>query len=228
MGFFGAVRSVYGKYFTFSGRASRAEFWWFQVFVFIASFSLNVIAVIVVLAMIQADPSLVQYDSKLVSATSWMEQNADLASTLSIAFGVIGFFAFTVPGWAVTVRRLHDTDRRGWWLLKPALLSILLAFAAGFVGARAAVPEMAFFPALIAGAVGLVVFLWYLLVFCQAGTTGENRFGPDPKDELEGTPSHPAFASKLTGADAEQAEALRKAEIRALYRDRVLAGAKKA
>jgi uncharacterized membrane protein YhaH (DUF805 family) len=52
-----------------------------------------------------------------------------------------------LPGIAVSIRRLHDIDRTGWWLL--------IAFTG----------------------VGLIV----LLVFdCIKGTTGPNRFGPDP------------------------------------------------
>ena len=53
-----------------------------------------------------------------------------------------------IPNISVGVRRLHDTDRSGWWLL----LGIIPL-------------------------VGLVL----LVFFCLNGTTGENRFGPDPK-----------------------------------------------
>ena len=35
MGFFGAIKSVLGKYATFSGRARRSEYWWWVVFSFI-------------------------------------------------------------------------------------------------------------------------------------------------------------------------------------------------
>jgi uncharacterized membrane protein YhaH (DUF805 family) len=47
---------------------------------------------------------------------------------LAIIAGVVGAevggallalytLAVTIPGWAVTVRRLHDTNRSGWWIL---------------------------------------------------------------------------------------------------------------
>ena len=47
---------------------------------------------------------------------------------LSIIAGVVGaevggalfglyVLAVTIPGWAATVRRLHDTNRSGWWIL---------------------------------------------------------------------------------------------------------------
>ena len=37
MGFMDAVRSVFGKYATFSGRAPRSEYWWYTLFIIIVS-----------------------------------------------------------------------------------------------------------------------------------------------------------------------------------------------
>lgn len=56
--------------------------------------------------------------------------------------------ALLLPSIAVVIRRLHDIDRTGWWILL------------GFVP--------------IVGTIVLIVF------FVQRGTTGANRFGPDP------------------------------------------------
>jgi uncharacterized membrane protein YhaH (DUF805 family) len=71
----------------------------------------------------------------------------------SVIFGspvlyLIITLALLLPTIALGVRRLHDTDRSGWWLL------------------------IAFIP--LIGAIVLIVF------FVQKGTTGPNRFGPDP------------------------------------------------
>jgi uncharacterized membrane protein YhaH (DUF805 family) len=52
----------------------------------------------------------------------------------------------------VAVRRLHDTDRSGWWVLWGGLLSIVCC-----VGA-------------------IILFVFYV----SRGTAGPNRFGPDP------------------------------------------------
>ncbi len=78
-----AVRSVLTQYATFSGRARRAEYWWF------ALFSVVVVLVAAIIDVAIGFP-LVQ---------------------LVVSLGLI------VPGLAVGVRRLHDTDRSGWWLL---------------------------------------------------------------------------------------------------------------
>lgn len=77
------------KYAQFQGRSRRAEYWWYALFTF---------AVSIVLALI------------------------DIAvfGTAAGGVGILGgLFALAtlVPSIAVGVRRLHDTDRSGWWLL---------------------------------------------------------------------------------------------------------------
>ncbi|MEO6503255.1 MAG: DUF805 domain-containing protein [Jatrophihabitantaceae bacterium] len=83
MSFADAIRSVFSKYVTFSGRARRSEFWWFALFAAI----LYIVAAILDAAM----------GSSVVS--------------LIVGLGLL------LPSLAVTVRRLHDTGRSGWWIL---------------------------------------------------------------------------------------------------------------
>lgn len=93
MGFFEAVRSVLGKYATFSGRARRAEYWWFTLF--------NVLASIIAQGLDQG----VNYATY---------GHGDLRGGLfELAVG-LGLF---LPGIAVWCRRLHDVGRSGWWWL---------------------------------------------------------------------------------------------------------------
>ncbi|HEU5271777.1 MAG TPA: DUF805 domain-containing protein [Jatrophihabitans sp.] len=83
MSFADAVRTVFSKYATFSGRARRSEFWWFTLFAAI---------LYIVVGIIDA-----------------VAKNAVL--------GAIVALALILPSLAVTVRRLHDTGRSGWWIL---------------------------------------------------------------------------------------------------------------
>lgn len=78
MNFFDAIKTCLVKYVDFTGRASRSEFWYFVLFVFIAEVCLLV-----------------------------------LYRPLGMAF----VLAAILPRVAVAVRRLHDIDRSGWWLL---------------------------------------------------------------------------------------------------------------
>jgi uncharacterized membrane protein YhaH (DUF805 family) len=82
--------AVLKKYAEFKGRARRSEYWYFVLF--------NVI-ISIVLAIVD----------RVIGTHS--------AET---GFGVLGglyALAVLIPGIAVGVRRLHDTNRSGWWLL---------------------------------------------------------------------------------------------------------------
>ena len=83
MGFGEAVKTCFGKYVDFSGRASRSEYWWFYLFYIIVA---------VIAGLIDG-----------------------LLETQFV--GLIVVLAMLLPILAVGVRRLHDIDRSGWWLL---------------------------------------------------------------------------------------------------------------
>lgn len=99
-----------------------------------------------------------------------------------------------LPQLAVMVRRLHDTNRSGKWVLWYYLASIiwvviLLAwgmkyFAAALQGAAGLPVGLSIF-AIVGGlalvGIGITLFVWSLL----PGTQGENRYGADPKAEEE-------------------------------------------
>ena len=78
------------KYVVFSGRARRKEYWYFVLFNLIAS---------IVLALVDG-----------------MTGSFDTESGIGL-LGAIYALAVLLPSLAVSVRRLHDTDRSGWWLL---------------------------------------------------------------------------------------------------------------
>ncbi|KGI77698.1 DUF805 domain-containing protein [Oleiagrimonas soli] len=81
---------VLKKYFVFDGRARRMEYWMFQLF--------NTIAYIVLF---------------LLAMLLGMHTNRHGLNLLT------GLYALAVflPSLGVTVRRLHDTGRSGWWIL---------------------------------------------------------------------------------------------------------------
>jgi uncharacterized membrane protein YhaH (DUF805 family) len=81
---------VIKNYATFSGRAQRAEYWYFVLFY-----------VLIYLGLSLLDGVTGTFDS-------------DTGAGL---LGSIFVLAILIPSLAVTVRRLHDTDRSGWWLL---------------------------------------------------------------------------------------------------------------
>ena len=91
MSFTAAVRSVLTQYVGFRGRARRSEYWWFALFNVLVGLAAAIL------------------DSVLGTTLG------DSSSTGVI--GIIANLALLLPSLAVAVRRLHDTDRTGWWLL---------------------------------------------------------------------------------------------------------------
>jgi uncharacterized membrane protein YhaH (DUF805 family) len=111
-----AVKSVYSKYVTFSGRAARSEYWWYTLFSFIVS---------IVIMFVESALGLGQ---GAVSSGDGGFSAAYSGGILSILWSLGNL----LPAIAVGVRRLHDTDRSGWWLLIALIpligLIVLLVF----------------------------------------------------------------------------------------------------
>ncbi|MGI9255695.1 MAG: DUF805 domain-containing protein [Salinispira sp.] len=91
-----------------------------------------------------------------------------------------------VPTLAVTVRRLHDTGRRGWWILYPAITLLINVIVATIIFVSNDYSLMPLFSN-FGGAFGFffppAIALIILLVFMsQDSQQGENRYGPNPKE----------------------------------------------
>ncbi|MFZ1963803.1 MAG: DUF805 domain-containing protein [Roseiarcus sp.] len=84
----------------------------------------------------------------------------------------IVYLATIIPHFSVGARRLHDTDRSGWWQLiavVPIIGLIVLPDLSGWWQLIAVVP--------LIGAIVLVV------LFLLAGSAGENRYGEPPQGQ---------------------------------------------
>ena len=85
-----AIKSGFTHYVTFSGRAARSEYWYWTLFVLLVTIGAGII-----------DRSIFDFDE----------------ATTTGVFGPLSSLIFFLPGLAVSVRRLHDLDRSGWWML---------------------------------------------------------------------------------------------------------------
>lgn len=91
MGFGQAVASGFKNYFKFSGRASRSEYWWFSLFITLV----GAVAVMI--------------DNVVTPGQAYPED----IGILELTWNLVAL----IPSISVCVRRLHDVNRSGWWLL---------------------------------------------------------------------------------------------------------------
>ena len=161
------------RYAQFRGRSRRKEFWMWVLFLLLVTIVLSILDTVLGLggrsgATLQNSPERVGVGAGAFGGV--------LTGVFSIAM--------LIPNLAVQVRRLHDTDRSGWWLLGPLALylagaALMLAALLGGTGGAGVLGTLLF----AAGAIGFVVLLVF---FCLDGTRGTNRFGADPKDPAGG------------------------------------------
>ena len=119
---FYVIKVLKENFANFSGRARREEYWYYSLAVFVISAILSVLS---------------------------------KAGIVGVIFSIVSFLfslCILIPGIAVSVRRLHDTGRSGWWLL---LCLIPL--------------------------IGHIVLLVFMVT---EGQKGENKWGDDPKKEV--------------------------------------------
>lgn len=167
------------KYATFSGRASRAEFWWFFLFVMVIFVGMY----------------FVLLGSVFGAAMSQTEPSAGLIGAVGIVGIIMLLFwlGLIIPTIAVQVRRLHDTNRSGWWiggyyLLYLVYMVMLFGSMGSMMGSVASSDPTA--PPQVNGPMftftmilGLLMFVYAIVVlvfFCLPGTKGDNLYGPDP------------------------------------------------
>jgi len=154
MDFLHSIASCYRK--GSHGRASRSEYWYWLLFVFLCS----------------------AVGSVLFDNSHFDDHNIHVLG-LSISRQNICFAVFCFPSMNVIVRRLHDINRPGWWLILILILSlyvsiyVLSSFPRKIVTAiEAAVPATFL--------TSIFLLLIPLPLLCKKGTRGENSFGEDP------------------------------------------------
>jgi len=92
------------KYAVFSGRSMRKEYWYFVLFYFLTVFLASII-------------------------TAFLAKSADM---INIVYDIC-VLIFFIPSLAVGVRRMHDIDKSGWFVIVP-IYNIILACTNGTVG----------------------------------------------------------------------------------------------
>ena len=188
MSFSQAITTCLRRYVDFSGRATRAEFWWWCLGCGMVAGMMNLLQAALIASV----------------ALEWWPENWGFGPWALLAFAVaqigrIVNIAMILPALAVTSRRLHDIGKSGWWQLlwwPPASVALVLGVALflfygpfGMTGlannfSRDAAIWVLFavIPAFIALAVvGAATFILAIIWLFRQGQPVPNRFGPDPR-----------------------------------------------
>ncbi|WP_298858190.1 DUF805 domain-containing protein [uncultured Sulfitobacter sp.] len=100
MGPLTAISQAVARSFTFKGRASRSEYWWFILFYTVVIMACGVFDTVMIIELIQEQGELAALELGVL----------DFASTYA--------WVATLPAFlSVTVRRLHDAGFSGFWLI---------------------------------------------------------------------------------------------------------------
>lgn len=155
-----SIARGFRNYITFSGRATRAEYWWFFLF-----------GQLIGLASI-------------VPIVGWL-------------VSIIGFLVLIIPQISISVRRLHDIGKSGWWVLVwygtliLGWVFFLIEFFKELIGLEESGKTDTEIEAIlqnwwiwfgILGLASIAIMIWWILWFVKKGEKGPNKYGPDPRE----------------------------------------------
>lgn len=174
MDFISAVKNGFSNYATFSGRARRSEYWFWQLFIFLASLAASILS----------------------AADGTLDDGTPRAGLFTALAGLVSL-ALALPSLAVLVRRLHDTGRSAWhvvyWGVIPGVLALVLLITLGIalVGSGAdlnsASDVLAWLAVAFAAVIPVMIGNVVLFVFTVIDSKPDNKYGPSPKKRFTAT-----------------------------------------
>ena len=151
VGFSKAIKLGLSKWKDYKGRSSRREYWWFYLFSWLALFGMGTLCTTGSIILLAGGP--------LVVGAVFIATALPLMLILSIV---------TIP---LCVRRLHDINKSGYWLI--AFFLLFLTFIFMDLSNNSIISSMPVFQPIIGIA-------WWLIWFCKKGDPDTNRFGHPP------------------------------------------------
>ena len=186
MPFWTAVKTCFKKFFDFTGRARRSEYWWFVLFEVIIAIVWSFLCLFVSIGLLFSSDA-----PEMFLSNYWILLGVMVLPCLLLCF----------PQYAAMTRRLHDTGRSGWWVVASVILGIvysglylkiLLPMNSAIISGEE-LPQggpiavaLQDSPGLLAAygilALASLVLSIIILVFTvQDSHREENKYGPSPK-----------------------------------------------
>jgi uncharacterized membrane protein YhaH (DUF805 family) len=164
----------------FEGRINCARYWR-AVLIILGAMFLALVLLAKFCSIYGIPAGILAIDLGVLSA-SFQRDDTETATAL---FPRLATLVMTlVFGWfyaAASIKRLHDRNKSGWWMI---LFIVAPGLYAQFGDALRG-SGIQFFVRLAAS----IVFIWgFVEMACLKGTSGPNRFGPDPLAPIEPQP----------------------------------------
>jgi uncharacterized membrane protein YhaH (DUF805 family) len=171
--------SVLKKYAVFKGRASRKEYWMFILFYFIFSVAAQI------LDAIFKTNRLISYNLISYNLPIYVLRIGNSQGLLTLLYSLI----LLIPSVAVTVRRLHDIGKSGWWALVFALMSsipiILASILIGSIEYKGGTISRGINLLItLAMLISLASVVWFIVWLALPGDPNENAYGPVPEENV--------------------------------------------
>lgn len=177
VGFVDAIKRAYSRYAKFSGRASRSEYWWFYFLQLLVGVPLGLLAF------------------GLGSRVTPGEAPTAMTGNLAISgLGNLWSLANFIPLLAVSWRRLHDSNKSGWWygaaiaLQVVLIMLVVVALIASIVSqcsgsscdvSSFTAPSGLLLGLVVAAVIAVLALAITILVFLlRRGEEGSNKYGP--------------------------------------------------
>ena len=150
MNFQNAIKTcIKKKYANFSGRASKSEYWWFFLFCILAGVGSQLLDVVV------------------------------LGQSIWVNYGPINIIVnliLIIPILSAGARRLHDTNKSGWWQLL-SLIGLAITYYQKDMLTKGLITSSYFILSFLALGIYILLIVW----LASKGEKKKNRFGPPVK-----------------------------------------------
>lgn len=152
-------------YADFSGRARRSEFWFYTLFN-------SIISLVLAIGFFGKVVALAYQES--INPNDTMAVMLALFTNPFLIILMLYSLAVFIPTLAVSVRRLHDIGRSGFWMLGYYVVSWIISIIMQIFTNNPIVVAILLFPM-------FAIAIWFLVWMFTDSQYGPNKYGDNPK-----------------------------------------------
>jgi len=114
-------------YFDFKGKSSRSDFWSYIMSLMMINAVCFLVLFLIYFSESTVDDNDVLYYGNITETMHWISKSGNLLLPAVFIF-TVWYIYLIIPTLAITVRRLHDAGKSGWWVAVCVASLIISAF----------------------------------------------------------------------------------------------------